>query len=250
MFPARRNVFRKYSRQSHFITRQVLWKEAQKLQQSPYCQCFRTHRIWTSLWVDTFIVTEFRAQRPCVITHVSAFWLQCLRSECHVYESRSVICLQGGWLATGRVSRIPPPLLSLPPSLSLSSAAAIFSSSGASTAKLDRFALIVPDELLHFLANVSQSAIGKERNEGKSLPPWRCHFHTLGLAACQQTGQSKKADWTLELRERKSNRGWDWFMSASFLHNLCAPNKHTGELRLTPFILSYPGSFVITEITL
>lgn len=116
MFPARRNVFRKYSRQSHFITRQVLWKEAQKLQQSPYCQCFRTHRIWTSLWVDTFIVTEFTAQRPCVITHVSAFWLQCLRSECHVYESRSVICLQGGWLATGRVSRIPPPLLSLPPS--------------------------------------------------------------------------------------------------------------------------------------
>lgn len=116
MFPARRNVFRKYSRQSNFITRQVLWKEAQKLQQSPYCQCFRTHRIWTSLWVDTFIVTEFRAQIPCVITHVSAFWLQCLRSECHVYESRSVICLQGGWLATGRVSRIPPPLLSLPPS--------------------------------------------------------------------------------------------------------------------------------------
>lgn len=127
MFPARRNVFRKYSRQSHFITRQVLWKEEQKLQQSPYCQCFRTHRIWTSLWVDTFIVTEFRAQRPCVITHVSAFWLQCLRSECHVYESRSVICLQGGWLATGRVSRIPPPLLSSPsPPLPLLSCRDIF----------------------------------------------------------------------------------------------------------------------------
>ncbi|KAG9346686.1 hypothetical protein JZ751_006998 [Albula glossodonta] len=40
-------------------------------------------------------------------------------------------------------------------------------------AQLDRFALIVPDELLHFPANVSPSAIGKERNEGKSLPPWR-----------------------------------------------------------------------------
>ncbi|KAG8008586.1 hypothetical protein GBF38_019806 [Nibea albiflora] len=86
-------------------------------------------------------------------------------------------------------------------------AAAIFSSSGASTAQLDRFALIVPDELLHFLANVSQSAIGKERNEGKSLPPWRCHFHTLGLAACQQTGQSKEVEWTLGLRERRSSRG-------------------------------------------
>lgn len=49
---------------------------------------------------------------------------------------------------------------------------------------------------------------------------------------------------------KEEQRGWDWFMSASFLHNLCAPNKHTGELRLTPFILSYPGSFVITEITL
>ena len=46
-------------------------------------------------------------------------------------------------------------------------------------------ALIVPDELLHFPANVSRSAIGKESNEGKSLPPWRCHFHTLRLAACQ-----------------------------------------------------------------
>lgn len=116
------------------------------------------------------------------------------------------VCREVGWL---RAELGEYPLLSspLPPSLSLSSAAAIFSSSGASTAKLDRFALIVPDELLHFLANVSQSAIGKERNEGKSLPPWRCHFHTLGLAACQQTGQSKKADWTLELRERKSNRG-------------------------------------------
>ncbi|KAI9542343.1 hypothetical protein NQZ68_020690 [Dissostichus eleginoides] len=76
----------------------------------------------------------------------------------------------------------------------MSKTAAIFSSSGASTAQLDRFALIVPDELLHFLANVSQSAIGKERNEGKSLPPWRCHFHTLGLAACQQTGQWKEAE--------------------------------------------------------
>ncbi|KAL1252817.1 hypothetical protein QQF64_017510 [Cirrhinus molitorella] len=63
-------------------------------------------------------------------------------------------------------------------------------------ARLDRFALIVPDELLHFLANVSPSAIGKERNEGKSLPPWRCHFHTLRLAACQQTGHSKEAEWT------------------------------------------------------
>ncbi|KAL0993953.1 hypothetical protein UPYG_G00116030 [Umbra pygmaea] len=68
---------------------------------------------------------------------------------------------------------------------------------GASTAQLDRFALIVPDELLHFLANVSPSAIGKERNEGKSLPPWRCHFHTLRLAACQQTGHSKEVEWTL-----------------------------------------------------
>lgn len=82
------------------------------------------------------------------------------------------------------------------PSLSLSSAAAIFSGSGASTAQLDRFALIVPDELLHFLANVSQSAIGKERNEGKSLPPWRCHFHTLGLAACQQTGRTEETEWS------------------------------------------------------
>ncbi|KAI7796334.1 hypothetical protein IRJ41_023383 [Triplophysa rosa] len=63
-------------------------------------------------------------------------------------------------------------------------------------ARLDRFALIVPDELLHFLANVSPSAIGKERNEGKSLPPWRCHFHTLRLAACQQTGHSKEVEWT------------------------------------------------------
>ncbi|CAL8399805.1 unnamed protein product [Boreogadus saida] len=51
--------------------------------------------------------------------------------------------------------------------------------------KPDRSALIVPDELLHFPANVSRSAIGKESNEGKSLPPWRCHFHTLRLAACQ-----------------------------------------------------------------
>lgn len=80
----------------------------------------------------------------------------------------------------------------------LSSAAAIFSSSGASAAQLDRFALIVPDELLHFLANVSQSAIGKERNEGKSLPPWRCHFHTLGLAACQQTGRREDVEWSPE----------------------------------------------------
>lgn len=64
-------------------------------------------------------------------------------------------------------------------------AAALFSSSEPQTARLDRFALIVPDELLHFLANVSPSAIGKERNEGKSLPPWRCHFQTLRLAASQ-----------------------------------------------------------------
>ncbi|KAM7397967.1 hypothetical protein PAMA_006035 [Pampus argenteus] len=83
------------------------------------------------------------------------------------------------------------------------SAAAIFSSTGASAAQLDRFALIVPDELLHFLANVSQSAIGKERNEGKSLPPWRCHFHTLGLDACQQTGQWKEVEWILRLSEEE-----------------------------------------------
>ncbi|KAG7321395.1 hypothetical protein KOW79_015810 [Hemibagrus wyckioides] len=63
-------------------------------------------------------------------------------------------------------------------------------------ARPDRFASIVPDELLHFLANVSPSAIGKERNEGKSLPPWRCHFHTLDLAACQRSGHSKEMDWT------------------------------------------------------
>ncbi|CAK6953830.1 hypothetical protein GBF38_019806 [Scomber scombrus] len=84
-------------------------------------------------------------------------------------------------------------------------AAAIFYCTGASTAQLDRFALIVPDELLHFLANVSQSAIGKERNEGKSLPPWRCHFHTLVLDACQQTGQSKEVEWTLRLSEGRSD---------------------------------------------
>ena len=110
-------------------------------------------------------------------------------------------------MATGRVGRTPPPLsLFLSPlSFSLSSAAAIFYCTGASTAQLDRFALIVPDELLHFLANVSQSAIGKERNEGKSLPPWRCHFHTLVLDACQQTGQSKEVEWTLGLSEGRSD---------------------------------------------
>lgn len=83
-------------------------------------------------------------------------------------------------------------------------AAALFSSSEPQTARLDRFALIVPDELLHFLANVSPSAIGKERNEGKSLPPWRCHFHTLRLAACQQTGHSKEVEWTHMSNEKRS----------------------------------------------
>ncbi|KAK5599096.1 hypothetical protein CRENBAI_026094 [Crenichthys baileyi] len=94
------------------------------------------------------------------------------------------------------------PLLFLSLCLSLSRCFSLqlpryFPGSGASAAQLDRFALIVPDELLHFLANVSQPAIGKERNEGKSLPPWRCHFHTLGLAACQQTGQSEEMEWSL-----------------------------------------------------
>lgn len=119
--------------------------------------------------------------------------------------------MQGGWLATDSRPNAPLPSPSLPSPpqsllcrLSFSSAAAIFSSSGASAAQLDRFALIVPDELLHFLANVSQSAIGKERNEGKSLPPWRCHFHTLGLAACQQTGRSEEVDWSPGLRERSA----------------------------------------------
>ncbi|KAJ8348414.1 hypothetical protein SKAU_G00270030 [Synaphobranchus kaupii] len=73
-------------------------------------------------------------------------------------------------------------------------------------APLDRFALIVPDELLHFPANVSPSAIGKERNEGKSLPPWRCHFHTLQLAARQQTGHSQEVEWDsrIEREEEQS----------------------------------------------
>jgi len=80
-------------------------------------------------------------------------------------------------------------------------------------ARLDRFALIVPDELLHFLANVSPSAIGKERNEGKSLPPWRCHFHTLRLAACQQTGHSKEAEWT-EGNQEPNDHSWPLFTIA------------------------------------
>ncbi|ROL48048.1 hypothetical protein DPX16_18648 [Anabarilius grahami] len=95
------------------------------------------------------------------------------------------------------VCLITSPPHSLARSLSLSrSHARYFPARSLKPARLDRFALIVPDELLHFLANVSPSAIGKERNEGKSLPPWRCHFHTLRLAACQQTGHSKEAEWT------------------------------------------------------
>ncbi|GAA6070838.1 uncharacterized, partial [Tachysurus ichikawai] len=88
-------------------------------------------------------------------------------------------------------------------------------------ARLDRFASIVPDELLHFLANVSPSAIGKERNEGKSLPPWRCHFHTLDLAACQRSGHSKEMDWTPALRgeERRRTECTDTNTSST---NLCA----------------------------
>lgn len=125
---------------------------------------------------------------------------------------------------------------------SLSSAAAIFSSSGASTAQLDRFALIVPDELLHFLANVSQSAIGKERNEGKSLPPWRCHFHTLGLAACQQTGQSKEVEWTLGLSERRS------FLSALRMWITSVLEIHRWVNRVHPCLLSHVA--LNNEVTL
>jgi len=129
-----------------------------------------------------------------------------------------------------------------PSPLFLSSAAAIFSSSGASTAQLDRFALIVPDELLHFLANVSQSAIGKERNEGKSLPPWRCHFHTLGLAACQQTGQSKEMEWTLGLSERRRTLGRGGIF-VSFACCICSSHTLTGKLGSPGFTLYHPGAF-------
>lgn len=53
--------------------------------------------------------------------------------------------------------------------------------------RADRSALIVPDELLHFPANARSPVCDWEeaRNGGKFLPPWRCHFPTLQLAACQ-----------------------------------------------------------------
>ncbi|KAL1261708.1 hypothetical protein QQF64_006973 [Cirrhinus molitorella] len=53
--------------------------------------------------------------------------------------------------------------------------------------RTDRSALIVPDELFHFPANARAPVCDWEgaRNGGKFLPPWRCHFPTLQLAACQ-----------------------------------------------------------------
>lgn len=53
--------------------------------------------------------------------------------------------------------------------------------------RADRSALIVPDELFHFPANARAPVCDWEgaRNGGKFLPPWRCHFPTLQLAACQ-----------------------------------------------------------------
>lgn len=130
---------------------------------------------------------------PCVRSKVSLMrlpWNYGLVKALFVWESRVLVAH-------------PLPILSLPLSFSLFlSHARYFPARSLKPARLDRFALIVPDELLHFLANVSPSAIGKERNEGKSLPPWRCHFHTLRLAACQQTGHSKEAEWT----ERKRSR--------------------------------------------
>lgn len=54
-------------------------------------------------------------------------------------------------------------------------------------ASVDRCSLIVPDELLHFPANVRPPAAGEgARNGGENfLPPWRCRFPALRLAACQ-----------------------------------------------------------------
>lgn len=77
--------------------------------------------------------------------------------------------------------------------------------------RADRSALIVPDELLHFPANARSPVCDWEeaRNGGKFLPPWRCHFPTLQLAACQthrtltrggvdskRRGGASASDWT------------------------------------------------------
>lgn len=139
---------------------------------------------------------------PCVRSKLSL-----MRSEGF---SKGDICV---WERRVLVAH-PLPILSLARSLSLSrSHARYFPARSLKPARLDRFALIVPDELLHFLANVSPSAIGKERNEGKSLPPWRCHFHTLRLAACQQTGHSKEAEWT-ERNQEPNDHSWPLFTRA------------------------------------
>jgi len=61
--------------------------------------------------------------------------------------------------------------------------------------RTDRSALIVPDELFHFPANARAPVCDWEgaRNGGKFLPPWRCHFPTLQLAACQTHGTLTRA---------------------------------------------------------
>lgn len=62
----------------------------------------------------------------------------------------------------------------------------------------DRFALILPDELLHFPANVRAPAIGKEpETEENFCRPGGVTSPHFSWPRARQTGRSQEAEWTL-----------------------------------------------------
>lgn len=67
----------------------------------------------------------------------------------------------------------------------------------------DRFALILPDELLHFPANVRAPAIGKEpETEENFCRPGGVTSPHFSWPRARQTGRSQEAEWTLRPRGR------------------------------------------------
>lgn len=67
----------------------------------------------------------------------------------------------------------------------------------------DRFALILPDELLHFPANVRAPVIGKEpETEENFCRPGGVTSPHFSWPRARQTGRSQEAEWTLRPRGR------------------------------------------------
>lgn len=67
----------------------------------------------------------------------------------------------------------------------------------------DRFALILPDELLHFPANVRAPAIGKEpETEENFCRPGGVTSPHFSWPRARQTGRSQEAEWTQRPRGR------------------------------------------------